>query len=202
MGGNELFKKYNQDKWKDLDDLKSITFVCGYCGSKTGNNKGYAWYEDGFGYESSNDIAIYICPVCGRPVFKEYGMYTPGAIYGSSIAGLPENIESLYDEARNSYQVNAYTGVVLLCRKILANVAVHYGAKDGQSFAKYVDYLVDNGYVPANSRNWVDDIRQEGNHATHNQEAETEENAKTILDFVQMLLMINFQFNDAYKSKK
>ena len=81
-------------------------------------------------------------------------------------------------------------------------MAVNYGAKDGQSFAKYVDYLVDNGYVPANSRNWVDDIRQEGNHATHNQEAETEGNAKTILDFVQMLLMINFQFNDAYKSKK
>lgn len=197
-----IHKNYDQNIWGNLEDLKSAHFTCGYCGSKTGNNKGYAWHDNSYDYAPSYNIAIYICPVCGRPIFKEFDMFTPGAIYGNEISGLPSNIESLYNEARNSYQVNAYTGVVLLCRKVLANVAVHYGAKDGESFTKYVDFLVNNGYVPANSRQWVDKIRKEGNHATHNQKAETQENAKIILDFVQMLLMINFQFNDVYKPKE
>lgn len=202
MNNYPLWEKYDQDKWNNLEKLKSAAFTCGYCGSKTGNNKGYAWYDNGWGYVPSCNIAIYICPVCGRPVFKENNMYMPGAIYGNEIYGLPDNVKSLYNEARNSYQVNAYTGVVLLCRKLLANVAIHYGAKDGLKFVQYVGYLIDNGNVPPKSKQWVDKIRTEGNKATHNQKLETQENAKTILDFVQMLLMINFQFNDEYSKDK
>lgn len=192
-----VWEKYDQSNWNNLETLKSVSFICGYCGSKTGNNKGYGFYE-GYNQIPSEYLAIYICPNCGRPVFKEFDMFTPGAVYGAPIKGLPVDVESLYDEARNSYQVNAYTGVVLLCRKLLANVAIHYGAKDGLNFVQYVDYLVDNGNVPLKSKQWVDKIRTEGNRATHNQKSETQENAKTILDFVQMLLMINFQFNDEY----
>lgn len=202
MVGYLRYENYDQNNWENLEDLKSANFTCGYCGSKTGNNKGYIWRDSDYGYAASCNVAIYICPVCGRPIFREFNMFTPEAIYGNEISDLPSNIKSLYDEARSSYQVNAYTGVVLLCRKVLANVAVHYGAKDGENFTKYVDFLVNNGYVPAKSRQWVDKIRKEGNHATHNQEAETQKNAKTILDFVQMLLMINFQFNDVYKPKE
>ena len=126
----------------------------------------------------------------------------PGSVYGQSISDLPDTVKSLYDEARNSYQVGAFTGVILICRKILANVAVYFGAEDGQRFVKYVDYLVNKGYVPEKSRDWIDKIRTEGNSATHNQTAKNKDDAQRILDFVQMLLLINFKFNSDYNNSE
>lgn len=185
----------NINNWHNLATLTSIKFTCGYCGAKTGSNKGYE-----YGYITSDPIAIYICPACGRPSFKEYSVMTPGATYGELILNLPDTVQSLYDEARNSYQAGAFTGVILICRKVLANIAVYYGADDGESFVHYVDYLVDNGYVPEKSREWVDNIRTEGNSATHNQTAKNKDDAQRILDFVQMLLLINFKFNSDYSN--
>lgn len=194
-----MFDKYDQNNWNNLETLKSASFICGYCGSKTGNNKGYGFYE-GYNKPASEYLAIYICPNCGRPIFKEFNMFTPSAIYGRPIDGLPEDIGNLYEEARNSYQVRAYTGVVLICRKLLANVAIHYGAKERLKFVQYIDYLVENGYVPPKSKNWVTKIKNEGNKITHLQKCETQEKAKQILDLVEMLLLINFKFNDEYNS--
>ena len=179
------------DGWDGLTKLIPITFVCGYCGVKTGNNRGYK-------YIYSDNYNIYICPNCGRPTFKDGVQMNPGSVYGQSISDLPDTVKSLYDEARNSYQVGAFTGVILICRKILANVAVYFGAEDGQRFVKYVDYLVNKGYVPEKSRDWIDKIRTEGNSATHNQTAKNKDDAQRILDFVQMLLLINFKFNSDY----
>lgn len=184
------------DAWMDLAKLPSFSFTCGYCGAKTGSNRGYYY---GYG---NNRYAVYICPNCGCPSFKDGELMKPESSYGDPINGLPDTVQSLYDEARNSYQVGAFTGVILICRKILANVAVYYGAKDGQSFVKYVDYLVDNGYVPEKSREWVDKIRLEGNSATHNHTAKNKDDAQRILDFVQMLLLINFKFNSDYNSSE
>lgn len=184
--------------WHNQEELPQANFVCGYCGSKTGNNKGYIYDF----LERHHKIAIYICPVCGRPSFKEYDNMTPGSSYGQSIINLPDTVQSLYDEARNSYQVGAFTGVILICRKILANVAVYYGAEDGKNFVSYVDYLVNQGYVPEKSRKWIDKIRIEGNSATHNQTAKNKEDAQRILDFVQMLLLINFTFNSDYNNSE
>ena len=188
--------KLKPNNWYHLDDLPTVNFTCGYCGAQTGNNRGYIYSFT----SSSRSIAIYICPVCGKPTFKENDDMTPGAVYGQSITNLPDTVQSLYDEARNSYQTGAFTGVILICRKVLANVAVYYGAPDGDSFVHYVDFLVDNGYVPEKSRNWIDKIRTEGNSATHNQTAKNKDDAQRILDFVQMLLLINFKFNSDYNN--
>jgi alkylhydroperoxidase family enzyme len=42
------------------------------------------------------------------------------------------------------------------------NVAVSQGAKAGERFAAYVDYLAAEGYVPRNAKGWVDLIRAKG----------------------------------------
>lgn len=185
------------ENWSYLQEIPQMTFNCGYCGSKTGNNKGFYC-----GDEFRGDTYIYICPVCGRPSFYEKGKITPGSKYGQHIDNLPETVESIYEEARSSYEVGAFTGVILICRKILANVAINFGAKDGLNFVEYVDYLIDNGYVPENSRTWIDEIRTEGNSATHNQTSKNQKEAERILDFVEMLLLINFKFNRNYVEKK
>jgi len=48
--------------------------------------------------------------------------------------------------------VNAYTASVLCCRKLLMNLAVSKGAKEGENFFKYVDYLATKGYIPPNGK--------------------------------------------------
>lgn len=183
-------------RWDKTEKITAQSYTCGYCGNKVGSNIGYHLYL------SDDDYAIYLCPYCGRPSFMENGVITPGSSYSQPITGLPDTVQSIYDEARNSYQVGAFTGVILICRKILANVAVYYGAKDGDSFVHYVDYLINNGYVPEKSRDWIDKIRTEGNSATHNQTSKNKDDAQRILDFVQMLLLINFKFNSDYKNSE
>ena len=151
---------------------------------------------------------ICICPRCARPSFLTFELaqhrvidIVPGAAYGEAIEKLPDDVSSIYDEARKSYSVGAYTGVILICRKVLANTAIYFDAKDGQSFVSYVDYLVDNGYVPEKSKEWIDTIRTEGNKATHDKTSMNKENATKIMGFVQMLLIINFKFNTEYQEK-
>jgi hypothetical protein len=95
------------------------------------------------------------------------GRVTPGAAPGAQIAGLPEDVAAAYAEARASASVGAWTGVEMLCRKILMHVAVDKGAEEGKSFVSYLDYLESQGYVPAVMREWVDFIRTHGNEATH-----------------------------------
>ena len=189
----------NYEYWGNTVHLDSHRYKCGYCGQTVGASYGYTLK---YPNDPNDDYAIYLCPYCGRPSFMEGNIMTPGSTYGQSITKLPDTVQSLYDEARNSYQAGAFTGVILICRKVLANVAVYFGAEDGQRFVKYVDYLVENGYVPEKSREWIDKIRTEGNSATHNQTAKNKSDAQRILDFVQMLLLINFKFNSDYNNSE
>lgn len=78
----------------------------------------------------------------------------------------------------------------------MANVAIDLGAKDGESFVNYVDYLSSNGYIAEKSKRWVDEIRKEGNSATHNKASKNKKDATKILRFLEMLLLINYEFND------
>jgi hypothetical protein len=36
------------------------------------------------------------------------------------------------------------------------HVGVEKGAPEGESFLSYVKYLLDNGYVPPDARDWID----------------------------------------------
>ncbi|MFT9455716.1 MAG: DUF4145 domain-containing protein [Liquorilactobacillus hordei] len=193
-------QKFRINGWYDRTTLISFDYVCGYCGKQVGSDKGYE-YKNNIGVPLSDYGVIYLCPFCGKPTFKNENVLVPGESYGTSIDNLPETVQSIYDEARNSYKAGAFTGVILIARKILANVAIYFGAKDGENFVTYVDYLITEGYVPVKSRDWIDSIRKEGNEATHNQTSKNQEDAKRILDFVQMLLIINFKYNSDYKMK-
>lgn len=171
------------------------SYTCGYCGNHVSSEKGLriSQYQDG-----SGDIpgkGIYLCPNCKGPTFFDlYDIQHPGYLIGQKIKHIPENVDSLYEEARNSFSVNAFTGVVLLCRKLLMNIAVSFGAEEGKSFASYVQFLFDEGYVSKSSKQWVDHIRKEGNSATHEIEIKTKDEAKLILLFAEMILRSNFEY--------
>ncbi|MFT4034439.1 MAG: DUF4145 domain-containing protein [Patulibacter sp.] len=68
------------------------------------------------------------------------------------------------------------------------HVAVERGAQPNQPFAKYVDYLREQHLVPADSDDWLDEIRLLGNHAAHEIEILDVADAETAVDFTTQLL--------------
>ena len=89
--------------------------------------------------------------------------------------------------------MNAFTSSVLACRKILMHVAVDKGAKEGESFQFYVNYLDEEGYIPREGKAWIDEIRNKGNVATHEIILINKEDAEEILKFTELLLIMNYE---------
>ncbi len=103
-------------------------------------------------------------------------------------------IKNLYDEARQCIAANAFTASILSCRKILMHVAVSKGAKENLNFIEYVDYLAKNNYLAQGGKDWVDLIRQKGNEANHEIKIMSENDAKDLIKFTEMLLKIIYEF--------
>src|SRR5690606_32458313 len=95
------------------------------------------------------------------------GALFPGVAFGPKIEGLPKDVSVAYDEARRCLSVSALTAAEGMCRKILMHVAVDKGAKEGDTFASYIDYLGQQGYVTPPMKNWVTLIKDHGNEANH-----------------------------------
>ncbi|WP_373471802.1 DUF4145 domain-containing protein [Carnobacterium alterfunditum] len=190
----------DEREWYDTIQLRSRKFICGNCSSNVASSEGYVIeylndYDGRIATNSSMEYGIYLCPHCDFPTyFSEKNEQFPMPKYGKEVEGLPEEVEYLYKEARSSYSARAFTGAVLLARKALSNIAISFGADDGKNFVFYVDFLDKNGYIPENSKKWVDKIRTMGNEATHKKDAKTKEEAQTTLKFLEMLLVINFEY--------
>ena len=180
--------------WRGLQDLPNAAFTCGYCNVNVSSVKGYKLGEnmDGSGKQIGG---IYICPNCGGPVFvTPQRSQFPSPSLGNSVNFVPEDLNKLYEEARRCTGENCYTAAVLLCRKMLMNIAVSQGAKEGLKFIDYVNYLSDNGYIPPNGKHWVDHIRKKGNEATHEIALMKENDAKELIAFIEMLLRFIYEF--------
>jgi hypothetical protein len=173
--------------WKNAGTIKSNSFTCGFCGNLIASSLGY----DNSGAKS---WLIYICSHCRKPTFFEGDRQLPGVATGNSVGHLPVDIESLYTEARNSVAASCYTSAVLVCRKLLMNIAVAQGAGPGESFVKYVEYLADKGYVPPNGQGWIDHIRKKGNEANHEIVLMSKTDADDLILFIEMLLKFMYEF--------
>ena len=134
----------NNESWEYVRSSGSHPYRCGYCSWNVASDRG--WFTE---YLNAH---ILICPQCNSPTFfSAKGEQFPGRLHGGDVVGIGNDIEALYKEARQSFAANAFTGAVMLCRKILMNVAVDKKAKKGRPFAEYVKWLVDRGYVPTGS---------------------------------------------------
>ncbi|MEO0797369.1 MAG: DUF4145 domain-containing protein [Verrucomicrobiota bacterium] len=149
------------------------------------------------------DAAIAICHRCAFPTFLGVnGEQVPGARYGNDVAHITdEKIEQLYQEARDATGSGSYTLAVLACRKLLMHIAVSKGAKKGESFAQYVDYLSENNFVPPGAKPWVDHIRKKGNQANHEIVLMEREEAEDLITFIHMLLTVIFELPGTMQSR-
>jgi hypothetical protein len=145
---------------------------------------------------SNSKAYVFICPNCHRPTFFDSdGTQVPSPRIGHTVQAITDKaVENLYNEARDCSMVGAHTAAVLLCRKLLMNVAVQQGAQPGQAFAQYVDHLAESGFIPPNGRAWVDQVRKKGNEATHEIPSIGSSDAQQIITFVEMLLRFIYEF--------
>ncbi len=172
--------------WESTSTIGHLSFICGYCGKTTGVNIGYKASQDSH--------SIFICGGCNRPTFMEKRKFqTPAPILGNEVTHLPQEINSLYKEARHCTQVESYTACVLVCRKILMHVAVEKQASENESFLYYVEYLADKNYLPPDGKGWVDHIRKKGNEANHEIVVMLKDDAFELLSFVEMLLKFVYE---------
>ncbi len=180
--------------WHRLQEVPNASFLCGYCTTTVSSNRGYvlAHGSDGSGQHIGH---LRICPNCGGPVFfAPDGTRRPSPALGNAVAHVPSELDALYNEARRCTAATSYTAAVLVCRKMLMNIAVTQGAAEGLKFIEYVNYLAEKGYVPPNGKHWVDHIRKKGNEATHEITLMTEADAKELLLFMEMLLRFVYEF--------
>ena len=173
--------------WQQVKEIGFISYICGYCGDKTGVRIGYS--------NDSQGHSIFLCGGCNRPTFfEERGDQTPAPILGNNVDHLPPEVHLLYREARKCTQVEGYTACVLTCRKILMHIAVEKNAPKNQSFMQYVEYLGATGYIPPDGKGWVDHIRKRGNEANHEIKIMSKDEAFELLSFVEMLLKFVYEF--------
>ncbi|GMO60945.1 MAG: hypothetical protein Ta2D_06720 [Rickettsiales bacterium] len=181
----------NGNDWGNKVYLVSISYKCWNCNREIAANSGYKCNG------VYNNKSIYICPHCEAPTIIDIdGKEYPNLIPGKEINKLPENIDYIYNEARSSLGCGAYTGCIMLLRKIIMNLAVEYGEKEGESFKKYVDFLCKNGFVHKKQAKQADNIRKLGNDANHEIEKRTKGEAEELLKFVELLLINNYEFAD------
>lgn len=81
------------------------------------------------------------------------------------------------------------------------HIAVSKGAKAGDSFVFYVEYLAAQNYVPPDAKPWVDHIRTKGNEANHEIHMAAKEDAEDLISFSEMLLKVIFEFPAAVKKR-
>lgn len=192
----DLNEKFN---WISVGGVLPKSFTCAHCGNQIASNFGYG----GHGINSNRSSSIYICHFCTRPTyFDPDGEQIPGKAYGNDINEISDKgIQTLYHEARNATSANCYTAAILCCRKLLMHIAVSKGAKVGESFADYVEYLSKNNFVPPDAKIWVDHIRKKGNEANHEIVIMSPEDAKELIDFCEMLLKIIYEYPASIQKK-
>ena len=182
--------------WDKSSALNTRRYRCGHCGEKVSSALGYKAYNDQY--------QIYICTDCYSPTYfddvekKQF----PGELYGNDVKHTPENIEKLYNEARRCMSIQGYTTSVMASRKLLMNIAVQNGEKEGLSFVQYIDFLEKNHFIPPKSRTWVDLIRKKGNEANHEIKIMTKEDAEDLINFIEMILKFIYEFPGKIEKKK
>ena len=182
---------FGNSRWSNPAQLPLARFVCGFCSTTVSSIAG--WYTGGPA-ANGHQSYLYVCPECQGPILRQGPIQFPTAAFGSAVAHVPADLNALFEEARTCTSANAFTAAALIYRKMLMNIAVKEGAKEGLKFIDYVDHLATKGFVPPNGRHWVDHIRKRGNEATHEIALMGEADAKELVGFVEMLLRFIYEF--------
>jgi hypothetical protein len=190
------FFSIDKFQWYQLQGIPNRTFECGYCGKLVSTDRGF---KVGAAPNGGGQFATgaWMCPNCRGLTFvtiHDGQAQVPAPAFGRPVSNTPADLTALYEEARRCTTQNCHTAAVLLCRKMLMNIAVQEGAAPNLKFIEYVDYLADSNFIPPHGKKWVDHIRQKGNEATHEIALMGQKDAQELITFVEMLLRFIYEF--------
>jgi hypothetical protein len=195
-----------QYEWSNGNRIAKRDFVCGYCSRHIASDRGLALVKNSrLENADVEDIKAvlggsYICPNCKGATFViPDSRHFPSPVLGEPVNSVPSEMNALYEEARRCISQNCYTATALLCRKMLMNIAVENGAKEGLGFVTYVDYLVEENHISPKWKPWVDHIRKRGNVANHQIALTGESDARDLLRLTSMLLKILYEVPNIYQ---
>ncbi|WP_261133050.1 DUF4145 domain-containing protein [Bacillus sp. Marseille-Q3570] len=185
-----------QGEWRALEDIYGQKYTCGHCNTETSAIGGYVLQrrdEQGFWEEGSY---LLVCTGCNFPTFlqADLSIQIPNPKVLSNVEHLPESLAKLFRETREAISSDLYNSTVLLCRKMLMNLAVQEGAEENKTFVFYVNYIEENAYITVKMKPWVDKIRRIGNTATHEIPDVSKEEAFVAFEFLVMLLKLAYEF--------
>lgn len=189
--------------WDQTEKLTSKSYICGHCENSLASEKGFrATRPSTSGSGRITTASIYICHHCQKPTFFYNKEQVPGPAFGTTVEHLPsEEVRALYEEARGCMKVNAHTAAAMCCRKLLMNVAVSLGAKEGEKFWQYVEFLKDSGFLPINAKEWLTYIKDRGNEANHEIKIVEREDAEQLIEFSEFMLKIIYEVPAKMKAK-
>ena len=190
--------------WDNIVKQQSHKYTCGYCGLPLASEFGWNGLTFIQGAGTVCRGKIYVCHHCTRPTFfdQDNNTQTPGVSFGRSVQNVTDTaLHEIYDEARKATSAGCYTASILCCRKLLMHLAVAKGAKEGESFKSYVEYLAVKGHITADSKPWVEQIKDIGNEANHEVKMMKQGDAENLVKFCEMLLITIFQYPAAAKAR-
>ncbi len=121
------------------------------------------------------------------------------------LEGLPETIQSAYDQAARSFTAALYEPCVLMCRKCLEATCGALGAS-GRNLDSKLTGLFEAGKIDARLLDWAHGIRLVGNEAAHDITTNvTKTDARDVLDFTEAILIYVFSLTtrfDAFKTRR
>jgi hypothetical protein len=122
-----------------------------------------------------------------------------------SLDKAPNTIKSAYDQAARSFSASLFEPCVLMCRKCLEATCKTFNSQ-GHDLKAKLQNLFDGGHIDLRLLSWAHEIRQIGNEAAHDSNAEvTMCDARDILDFTEAILIyvfsLTFRF-EAFRARR
>lgn len=196
MSGYSWINGYGSDK-------STQEYVCPHCYKTVAGIKHdvveFIGYFPTIGTRESDAYYILECPSCKLPTIyciEEDTTYPPAKAL-KAVKHLSEKLEVIYNEVSTAIGAGCYTSAVILARTAIMHIAVEHDAEENKSFAYYVNYLVDKGYVPPTAKGWIDKIRLMANESVHNLEIWGRENAEMIGSFLYYLLVFVYELPES-----
>ena len=188
------FSKFLSEKWGPATEGR--TYDCGFCGRSVVANVGL---ETTFFTPNSIriEVDVRLCPRCRGATTFVYdgvkGSQLPAPLLGKGFdaSEKEEDIQlviALYNDARNALSQDAGSCAVLMFRKLLMHVAVEQGAKEGERFVTYVQFLKDKGVVGRPQHKILNRIKDAGNEENHQIKRSEKDEANDLLDVVTHLI--------------
>ncbi len=178
-------------------EYRESSFTCPYCNTLAEQKWDYqvfnylASFYQATQYGSNNiRISFSTCQSCKKPhIWVKDEMVIPRmSNIPMPIEGMPENVEKIYNEARDVFPESAKAAAALL-RLALQHLCVELGG-DGKNINNDIGKLVKEKGLPVQIQQTLDTVRIAGNNAVHPGVLDLEDNKTNAAKLFDMINII------------